>query len=53
MMRSFVDACLRGHLVEGSDASFVEGLEAQAAMEAVIEAEQNLSWVRLSPEIRS
>jgi predicted dehydrogenase len=50
MMRSFVDACLRGRLVEGTDASFADGFEAQAAMEAVIEADRNLSWMRLSSE---
>jgi predicted dehydrogenase len=48
MMRSFVDACLRGRLDSESDASFYDGLAAQAAMEAVIEAERGLSWVRLS-----
>ena len=48
MMRSFVDSCLRGQLDPGSDASFFDGVVAQAAMEAVIEADRELSWVRLA-----
>jgi predicted dehydrogenase len=48
MMRSFVEACLRGRPDSTSDASFLDGLAAQAAMEAVIEADRDLSWVRLS-----
>lgn len=50
MMRSFVDACLRGHLIEGSDASFRDGLAAQIAMDAVIAANEEPSWIRLSDQ---
>lgn len=50
MMRSFVDACLRGRLLEGEDASFVDGLAAQAAMDAVIRADRELSWIHLSDQ---
>lgn len=48
MMRSFVEACLRGGLDPESDASFYDGLVAQAAMAAVIEADRDLTWIRLS-----
>jgi predicted dehydrogenase len=48
MMRSFVDACLRGKLDESVDASFVDGLAAQQAIAAVIEANQHLNWVPLN-----
>ncbi len=48
MMRSFVDACLRGRLVAGDDASFLDGLAAQVAMEAVITADRELSWIHIS-----
>jgi predicted dehydrogenase len=45
MMRSFVDACLRGRLGEG-DASFHDGLAAQRALTAVEESAAG-GWVRL------
>ena len=48
MMRSFVDACLRGEIDRNIDASFHDGLAAQQAVAAVIEANQNMSWVRLA-----
>jgi predicted dehydrogenase len=48
MMRSFVDACLRGKLDESVDASFVDGLAAQRAIAAVMEANQHLNWVPLN-----
>lgn len=38
MMRSFVDACLRGELRENIDASFIDGLAAQCAIDAVANA---------------
>lgn len=37
MMRSFVDACLRGRLAADIDASFYDGLAAQKAIDAVQE----------------
>ena len=48
MMRSFVDACLRGRPDTENDPSFFDGLVAQAALEAVIEADRKLTWVHLS-----
>jgi predicted dehydrogenase len=47
MMRSFVDACLRGHLSEGA-ASFHDGLAVQRAIAAAEEAAGS-GWVRLDP----
>jgi predicted dehydrogenase len=47
MMRSFVDACLRGNLDGNSDASFYDGLAAQRALAAVNEASLHRRWVRL------
>jgi predicted dehydrogenase len=47
MMHSFVDACLRGELNSEIDASFADGLAAQEAMAAVIEADQSTRWVAL------
>jgi hypothetical protein len=47
MMHSFVDACLRGELNSEIDASFADGLAAQEAMAAVIEADQSMRWVAL------
>jgi len=48
MMRSFVDACLRGKLNEDLDASFHDGLATQQAMTAVLEANHRLTWVALN-----
>jgi predicted dehydrogenase len=47
MMRSFVDACLRGRLNE-EDASFEDGLAAQRAIAAAAESAEG-GWVRLEP----
>lgn len=47
MMRSFVDACLRGHLSEGA-ASFHDGLAVQRAIAASEEAACS-GWARLNP----
>jgi predicted dehydrogenase len=47
MMQSFVDACLRGELDANNDASFVDGLATQRAIAAVLEANNDLSWVPL------
>jgi predicted dehydrogenase len=47
MMRSFVDACLRGHLSEGA-ASFHDGLAVQRAIAAAEEAAGS-GWARLDP----
>lgn len=47
MMRSFVDACLRGRLRE-EDASFHDGLAAQRAI-AAAEASAEAGWVSLEP----
>jgi predicted dehydrogenase len=48
MMRSFVDACLRGKLDENVDASFYDGLATQQALAAVNEASRQRRWVRLN-----
>jgi predicted dehydrogenase len=47
MMRSFVDACLRGSLDSDLDASFEDGLAAQLAMSALLESEQSDRWTHL------
>lgn len=47
MMRSFVDACLRGKLNGEVDASFYDGLAAQQAIAAVTEATNHLTWEHL------
>ena len=47
MMRSFVDACLRGKLDGNVDASFYDGFAAQQALAAVTEATTQFSWVRI------
>lgn len=48
MMRSYVDACLRGSLDGDIDASFEDGLDTQRALAAVQQANRDLAWVRLS-----
>jgi predicted dehydrogenase len=47
MMRSFVDACLRGRLNPETDASFEDGLAAQLAMSALLESERSDRWTHL------
>ena len=47
MMRSFVDACLRGKLDADEDASFDDGLAAQRGLAAVIQSQQSYRWVAL------
>jgi predicted dehydrogenase len=51
MMRSFVDACLRGKIDGTVDASFVDGLAAQQAVAAVVEANEHLTWVSLNRQL--
>lgn len=48
MMRSYVDACLRGTTDGDLDATFADGLAAQQGLAAVLEANEKLTWVRLS-----
>jgi predicted dehydrogenase len=50
MMRSFVDACLRGGLNGDIDASFYDGLAVQRALAAVSEASCRSSWISLRHE---
>lgn len=54
MMRSFVDACLRGKLDGEIDASFYDGLAAQEGVAAVETAMAHMTWVRIKdiPERR-
>jgi len=47
MMRSFVDACLRGSLDGDVDPSFEDGLAAQQGMEAVLRGHAGPEWVPL------
>lgn len=47
MMRSFVDACLKGKLNGDVDASFHDGFAAQQALAAVTKSSARLPWVRL------
>lgn len=48
MMRSFVDACLRGRSDAEVDATFEDGLAAQQGLTAVEAGNQGPSWVRLA-----
>lgn len=50
MMRSFVDACLRGKLNSDVDASFHDGLSAQRALAAVTTESAHHTWVRLKEQ---
>ena len=50
MMRSFVDACLRGELDAELDASFDDGLAAQLAMAALLESQETEHWTQLATE---
>jgi predicted dehydrogenase len=47
MMRSFVEACLRGKLDGDVDASFHDGLAAQQGLAAVLSAHAGPGWTRL------
>jgi predicted dehydrogenase len=47
MMRSFVDACLRGRLDAEVDASFHDGLAAQQGLAAIATATTRPAWVQL------
>lgn len=47
MMRSYVNACLRGRLDGDVDASFADGLAVQQALAAVAGSSANPSWIRL------
>ncbi|MFZ9938336.1 MAG: Gfo/Idh/MocA family protein [Luteolibacter sp.] len=47
MMRSFVDACLRGEPDGDIDATFEDGLAAQLAMSALLESEKTDRWTHL------
>lgn len=48
MMRSYVDACLRGATDGDIDATFLDGLAAQQGLEAVLRASRSDTWVRLA-----
>jgi predicted dehydrogenase len=48
MMRSFVDACLRGSIDPDLDASFHDGLAAQEAIAAVLASQSEGRWVEIS-----
>lgn len=48
MMRSFVDACIRGRLDGDIDPSFEDGLAAQQGLAAVLRTSANCSWIRLA-----
>lgn len=47
MMQSFVSACLRGKVDECLDASFHDGLAAQVAIAAILQANEKATWVSL------
>jgi predicted dehydrogenase len=47
MMHSFVDACVRGSISNECDASFQDGLATQEAIEAVLRADEQLTWVHI------
>jgi predicted dehydrogenase len=48
MMRSFVDACLRGRLDPDQDASFADGLAVQQALHAVRRGHETGTWLPLA-----
>ena len=48
MMRSFVDACLKGEIDPEVDASFQDGLAGQRAMAAVLKSESLRRWILLA-----
>lgn len=48
MMRSFVDACLRGSVDPDLDGTFEDGFAAQLAMEAVLAAQRTGCHIRLA-----
>lgn len=48
MMRSFVDACLRGHTDGDIDATFADGLAVQRGLAAVEQGTQGPKWVQLA-----
>jgi predicted dehydrogenase len=50
MMRSFVDACLRGKLDPAIDASFHDGLAVQLAIDAVEKASAKVPWIPVETE---
>lgn len=50
MMRSFVDACIHGHLDGDVDACFREGLAAQQGLAAVLESQTGPSWAVVSSQ---
>jgi hypothetical protein len=52
MMRSFVDACIRGRLNSDLDASFYDGLAVQRTMDAVQESACRPHWIPLEAGIR-
>ncbi len=52
MMRSFVDACLRGSLNSDVDASFYDGLAVQRTMDAVQESACRPHWIPLEVGFR-
>jgi hypothetical protein len=47
MMRSFVDACIRGNLNAEVDASFHDGMAAQHGLSAVTKATIDPKWICL------
>lgn len=47
MMRSFVEACLRGSIDRDLDADFDDGLAAQLAMSALLDSQEADRWIRL------
>lgn len=51
MMRSFVDACLRGSLDGEVDASFSDGFAVQQALAAVTKGAAQATWVRLKNRV--
>ena len=45
-----MNACLRGQLEGNSDASFIDGFATQQAIAAVVEANEQFTWVPLRTE---
>lgn len=51
MMRSFVDACMRGKLNPETDASFHDGLATQYALSAVLTSNTRRRWVPIGQTV--
>jgi predicted dehydrogenase len=52
-MGAFIDACIKGQSNPDVDASFIDGVAAQQALDAVLRANEEFIWVHLSDVSKS